>query len=243
MAAAADPVCRDVEILTVRETTSLLLPDGSDGEARRAASIRERLTLQPLPGLADTVLCDLKLYRAGPSSGLSNLVGSAAPYWAHAWAGGLALARYMVDRPDVVAGRHVLDLGTGGGLVAIAAALMGAASVTGIDIDAWAVSAARLNAEANGVVANFLQGDVAEVVLAGVDMILVGDLFYDSDLARTVSIVLASAVARGIPVLVGDPGRKPLPRVHLLDVVEYPVADFGDPPGTASATGRVYRWV
>ncbi|MCM2472040.1 methyltransferase [Rhizobium sp. CG5] len=205
--------------------------------------IRDRLTLQPPPGLAGTGLCDLKLYRAGPSSGLSKLVGSVAPYWAHPWAGGLALARYMAERPDAVAGRHVLDLGTGGGLVAIAAALMGAASVTGIDIDAWAISAARLNADANGVGARFLQGDVADVALAGVDMILVGDLFYDKDLADTVSVVLASAVSRGIPVLVGDPGRKPLPRVHLLDVVEYPVADVGDPPGTASATGRVSRWV
>lgn len=205
--------------------------------------IRDRLTLQVPSGLAGTSLCDLKLYRAGPSSGLSNLVGSAAPYWAHPWAGGLALVRYIAERPEAVVGRHVLDLGTGGGLVAIAAALTGAASVTGIDIDAWAISAARLNADANGVEAQFLQGDVADVALAGVEMILVGDLFYDKALAGRVSIVLASAVARGIPVLVGDPGRKPLPRARLLDVVEYPVADFGDPPGTASATGRVYRWV
>lgn len=227
----------------MHEATCLLVADGPDGEARRSALIRDRLTLQSPPGLAGTGLCNLQLYRAGPSSRLSTLVGSVAPYWAHPWAGGLALARHVAERPEAVSGCHVLDLGTGGGLVAIAAALMGAASVTGIDIDPWAVSAARLNAEANGVVADFRQGDVAEVALAGVDMILVGDLFYDLDLARKVSAVLASAVALGILVLVGDPGRKPLPRARLLDVVEYPVADFGDPPGTASATGGVYRWV
>src|SRR5690349_7151761 len=119
--------------------------------------IRANLRLEPAPGLPEILL-----YRAHAQSGLSRIAGGAPPYWAHTWAGGTALARHILDHPDTVQGRNVLDLGTGAGLVAIAAARAGAASVTAADIDPNAIAATKLNAEANGVSIATLEADLLD---------------------------------------------------------------------------------
>ncbi|WP_433089731.1 class I SAM-dependent methyltransferase [Dactylosporangium sp. CA-052675] len=144
------------------------------------------------------------------------------PFWAFAWAGGQALARYVLDHPDLLAGRGVLDLAAGSGLVAIAAMKAGAASVTAVEIDELAVAAIGINAEANGVAVTPLLADVlgrdpdAEVVLAG-------DVFYSREMTRRMLDYLRRAARGGATVLVGDPGRAYLPREHLTLLAEYDV--------------------
>ncbi|WP_370017395.1 methyltransferase [Planotetraspora sp. GP83] len=125
------------------------------------------------------------------------------PFWAYAWAGGQALARHVLDHPELVRGRTVLDLATGSGLVAIAAALAGAARVTANDIDPHALAATALNARANGVTVTLVEGDLLGRT-ATEDVVLAGDVFYEKPLARRVMPFLERA--RGV-VLVGDPER------------------------------------
>ena len=154
------------------------------------------------------------------------------PFWAFAWVGGQALARHVLDHPDLVRGRHVLDLAAGSGIVAIAAALAGAASVTASDTDTRALAAVGANARTNGVEV-VVVGDV----LAGddpldVDVILAGDVFYEQPMARRVEEFLDAAVAAGVEVLVGDPGREYLPRRRCTALGRYEV------PGTADLEGR-----
>lgn len=146
-----------------------------------------------------------------------------APFWASAWSGGQALARYVLDNPAVVAGKKVLDLASGSGMVAIAAALAGARSVTANDIDPYAVAAIEANAKVNSVeitvsCATMLDED------ADVDLVLVGDVFYSKSIAETALPALERASARGARILVGDPGRADLPLGRLEIVATYPVA-------------------
>jgi len=140
------------------------------------------------------------------------------PYWAFAWAGGLALARHVIDHPALVAGRRVLDFASGSGLIAIAAAKCRAAHVLAADIDPLAVVALSLNAEANGVtVAATAEDFLADGVFdpAGVDVVLVGDAFYDPTFAPRALAFLARCRAAGCEVLLGDPGRADLPAARL----------------------------
>jgi predicted nicotinamide N-methyase len=197
------------------------------------ALIVANLHLEPAPGLPE-----IRLYHAHPGSGLGRLAGgNSAPYWAHLWAGGAVLARYVLDNPDSVRGRRVLDLGTGSGVVAIAAMRAGAASALAADIDPFAIAAAGLNAERNGVVIELIAGDLLEGPAPDCDLILVGDVFYDPEVARRVT----AAIDRwGIETLVGDMGRKPLPRDRLQPLATYDVADFGQ-SGLIPAT--VYRFL
>lgn len=194
------------------------------------AFIQERLPLEPVPGVPE-----IRLHRAGPSSGLMRLAdadpGFGSPYWARPWGGGLALARHVLDYPEIVASKRVLDLGSGSGLVAIAAALAGAGEVRAVDVDPYAVTAARLNAAANGVAIAVEQADLLGGDSPDVELMLVGDLFYDPDLATRAEAFLRRCVAAGIAVLIGDPFRAPLPTERLAVVAEYPVADFGDAAG------------
>ncbi len=143
---------------------------------------------------------------------------AAPPFWAFPWAGGQALARHVLDRPEVVAGRTVLDLAAGSGLVAIAAARASARTVTASEIDPYAGAAVALNAELNGVAVRVeLDGDTdAEVVLAG-------DVFYSREMAERVLAFLDRAAARDSLVLVGDPGRAYLPRHRLAEVGRHSV--------------------
>ena len=149
-------------------------------------------------------------------------IGLPPPFWAFAWAGGQALARFLLDRPAVVAGRTVLDVASGSGLVAIAAARCGAASVVAADIDAFAVAAIALNAALNGVKVEPRFGD-----LVGTDegwaVVLAGDIFYDRDIAARMAEWLFRLQDRGATVLVGDPGRSYLPTERLDELACYEV--------------------
>ncbi|MCO5990539.1 50S ribosomal protein L11 methyltransferase [Actinoallomurus spadix] len=153
------------------------------------------------------------------------------PFWAFAWAGGQALARHVLDHPETVAGRRVLDLASGSGLVAISAALAGARSVTACDIDPLAVTAIGLNAALNGVRVDVLSEDVLGRDLDGVDLILAGDVCYDADLAGAMMAFLRAQRRRGREVLLGDPLRPYLPD-GLTAVARYEVG------GTANLEER-----
>jgi predicted nicotinamide N-methyase len=155
------------------------------------------------------------------------------PFWAFAWAGGQALARYLLDHPEAVTGRHVIDVASGSGLVAIAAVMAGAAAVTAYDIDALAVAAITVNAGANGVTvpavcADILSGPPPD----GTDLVLVADAFYERDLAAQVLRFAERGHARGAAVLAGDFGRAYLPRARLAPLASY------DVPGLAALEDR-----
>lgn len=150
--------------------------------------------------------------------------GLPPPFWAFAWAGGQALARHVLDNPALVRGKTVLDLASGSGLVGIAAMKAGALSVTVADIDAFACAAAALNAEQNGVTLTTCQDDL----MMGAhhrrwDVILAGDIFYERDTAQRAFDFLSGHAARGITVLIGDPGRSYLPRDKLRRITDYSV--------------------
>lgn len=195
------------------------------------AFIRANLPLTPAPGAPEVLL-----HLAGPRSGLMRLAAAdpdfGSPYWARCWGGGLALARHVLDHPGAVAGKRVLDLGAGAGLVAIAAMKAGAARVLAVDVDPYAVVATRLNAEANAVIVETRTADLTDgAPPSDVDLVLVGDLFYDADLAGAVLPFLERCASAGVAVLIGDPWRAHLPADRLRMLAEYPVADFGDPGG------------
>lgn len=150
-------------------------------------------------------------------------IGLPPPFWAFAWAGGQALARYVLDHPALVKGKSVLDLATGSGLVAIAAKKAGAESVLAADIDRFACAAARLNAQVNDVAIEISDEDLLQEAPASFDVVLVGDLFYEKALAERVHNWLVEARARGASILIGDPGRSYLPKPALTHVIDYNV--------------------
>ncbi|HCK85109.1 MAG TPA: nicotinamide N-methylase [Hyphomonadaceae bacterium] len=179
--------------------------------------------------LAPTHVPELRLHLADDAVSLWELTEAQLgeldlppPFWAFAWAGGQALARYVLDNPAIVAGKRVLDVASGSGLVAIAAMKAGAASALAADIDAFAAHAAALNAALNGV---RIETSSADPVGAPVEAeaILVGDLFYDRDLAPRVLEWLIGCQAQGKIVLIGDPGRTYLPRDKLEQIAAYDI--------------------
>ncbi|GLY04649.1 nicotinamide N-methylase [Actinoplanes sp. NBRC 101535] len=143
------------------------------------------------------------------------------PFWAFAWAGGQALARHVLDDPDLVAGRSVLDLATGSGLVAVAAALAGARPVTANDIDPLSLAAAQANAQINGVRVEAVEEDLLDTD-EQFGVVLAGDVFYSREMAGRVLPFLRRAAGRGSLVLVGDPGRAYLPE-GLIERAVYDV--------------------
>ncbi len=145
------------------------------------------------------------------------------PWWAFAWAGGQALARYVLDSPAVAAGRTVLDLGAGSGLGAIAAAKAGAASALAADTDPYALVAIALNGKVNGVVVETTGADLLASRPGRFDAILVGDLFYERLLAERALAFIETARAQGAEVLVGDPRRSYFPKERFRRVAEYSV--------------------
>jgi predicted nicotinamide N-methyase len=149
-------------------------------------------------------------------------IGLPPPFWAFAWAGGQALARYILDNPAIVAGKTVLDFAAGSGLVAIAAAKSGARAVTACEIDAFAIAAIELNAAANGQVLSAHLGDIVDEDW-GWDVVLAADICYQKDIAERVAAWLATLEARGAKVLIGDPGRSYLPREQLVKIRDYEV--------------------
>jgi predicted nicotinamide N-methyase len=149
-------------------------------------------------------------------------IGLPPPFWAFAWAGGQALARYVLDHADLVRGKRVLDFASGSGLIAIAAAQAGAAQATGSDIDAFAIAAIEANAALNGVaVAPRLENLIGAD--EGWEVVLAGDIAYEKELAGAAMDWLASLAGRGATVLVGDPRRSYLPLDRLACVIEYSV--------------------
>ena len=147
-------------------------------------------------------------------------IGVPPPYWAFAWAGGQALARYVLDNPGLVAGKRVLDFGSGSGLVALAAARAGAAHVLAADIDKFAVAAIAANADANNLAVAVTSDDIigsAETY----DVILVGDMCYERPLAERLMDWLKTSQA---DILLGDPGRTYFPKEGLARLASYPVA-------------------
>jgi predicted nicotinamide N-methyase len=200
--------------------------------------IRENLRLQPAPSVPDILL-----HTAHSGSGLWRLLGrdnAVPPYWAYPWAGGAVLARHILDRPEVVAGRSVVDLGTGSGLVGIAAMKSGARHVVAVDVDPVAIVAAELNAEANGVALEVRCEDMLGRQPPAADILLVGDLFYEASLATRVLAFVERCRAASVDILVGDPRRKDLPTDRLVPVAEYAVADFGDAPNARQRMSGVF---
>jgi predicted nicotinamide N-methyase len=189
-----------------------------------------------------TAIPEIRLHQAQPTSGLSRLRSENTPYWAYVWAGGAALARYILDRPQTVAGKRVLDLGTGSGLGAIAAALAGAREVVGADADPSALAALSVNAAANDVEIAGLLADVATADPIPADVIVVGDLFYEKDLAEQTTRYLDRCAAPGIEILIGDPWRAPLPVSRLRRLADYDVPDFGDNKGGALTRSAVFSF-
>ncbi|MFF2323426.1 class I SAM-dependent methyltransferase [Agrobacterium sp. NPDC058088] len=149
-------------------------------------------------------------------------IGLPPPFWAFAWAGGQGLARYVLDHPESVRGKHVLDFASGSGLVAIAAATAGASEVLAADIDPWTETAIRLNAALNDVEIGFTGFDlVGEPVEA--DVLLAGDVFYDRAFADLLVPWFLALTEKGVSVLVGDPGRAYLPKERLRAEATYQV--------------------
>ena len=204
------------------------------------AFIIENLRLEPVPGLPE-----IRLYTAHPGSGLGRLGASgrddSPPYWAYNWAGGILLAKHVLNHPNIVRGRRVLDLGAGSGIVGIAARKCGASAVIAAEIDANAIAALSLNAEANDVAIEALNADILSGAPApDVDVILAGDVFYNAELASRVLPFLTSRRQAGVDVLIGDPRRSSLPLTALRLVAEYAVPDFGVGSGGNAAIGGVF---
>ncbi|HEX4896810.1 MAG TPA: 50S ribosomal protein L11 methyltransferase [Candidatus Limnocylindrales bacterium] len=207
------------------------------------AFVLRHTRLRPVPGLEA-----IRLHLADEVLPLWHAVqvetgdpDAALPYWAFAWAGGLAIGRYLLERPEAVAGRRVFDLATGSGLCAIAAMRAGARVATGVDIDAFAAAAIGLNARANGARVTVLRRDVLDEEPPDTDVILAGDCWYDARLAERVLPWLRRAQGHGIDVLVGDPGRRYLPADELVELARYDVRTTTELEDMDRKVGRVYR--
>jgi len=222
--------------------------------------IRANMRIAPVPSLPE-----IRLYTPHPASGLRRLTDPQQssdadddtieaddhtdgdgpepqpPYWAYVWAGGAVLARHILDHPQTVAGRRVLDLGAGSGLVGIAAAKAGANAVIAAEIDRNGVAALTLNAAANGVVVAVIGADITKGSPPAVDLVLAGDVFYGQEVADRVTPFLDRCLGAGIEVLVGDPGRAYLPRSRLHLLAEYKVPDFGQAKDSALTPSGVFR--
>jgi len=193
----------------------------------RAHTRPGRPSLVPEVGLhlADDVVALWEALEAGDVD-----PGSDPPFWAAAWPGGQALARYVLDHPEVVAGRTVLDLGAGSGLVAVAALQAGAVRVVASDVDPYGRAAIAVNAELNGVGPVEVTGDLLDGEPdASIDVVLAGDVCYDREMTARVLPYLGKAWLGGAAVYLGDPGRPYVPREGLVEVATFDVPDTEGP--------------
>jgi predicted nicotinamide N-methyase len=172
-----------------------------------------------------------------------TLAGNALPppFWAFAWAGGQALARYLLDNPEVVRGREVLDIGSGSGIVAIAAAKAGASRVVAAEIDHFAAAAIALNAPLNGAVITVETRDLLDRAAAGWGVALAGDICYEEPMSSRAMALLRRIAARGRPALLGDPGRAYLPKDGLAELARYTVPTSRELEARESSEGVVWR--
>jgi predicted nicotinamide N-methyase len=191
-------------------------------DTSKAAFIRAHTRLLAVPHTPE-----IHLYLADEATALWEKteeelgeMGLPPPFWAFAWAGGQALARYILDHPEITRGKRVLDFASGSGLVAIAAARAGAASVEASEVDEFALAAIELNAGANRVGVMPRAGDMVGED-DDWDLVLAGDVSYERDMAERVTNWLARLAARGARVLIGDPGRTYLARDRLDPIAEY----------------------
>jgi predicted nicotinamide N-methyase len=209
----------------------------------RAAFIRAHTRLLPVPHAPE-----ISLFLADEATELwlkteeeLGELGLPPPFWAFAWAGGQALARYVLDRPGLVAAGQVLDFAAGSGLVAIAAAKAGAGIVEASDIDPFAAEAMRLNAAANGVPIEVRLGDLVGRD-EGWETVLVGDVWYERETAERVTEWLARLHGRGALVLIGDPGRSYLPKDRLEALATYEVPVTRDLEDAEIKRSSVWRF-
>ncbi len=170
-----------------------------------------------------------------------STIGLPPPYWAFAWVGGQAVARYILDHPEIVRGRRVLDFAAGGGLIGLAAARAGAVEVTAVEIDSFALAAIRLNAAANGLSVTVSGEAVVGRPASAVDVILAGDVCYERPMAEAVIVWLRSEAARGVVVIIGDPGRSYLPRTGLTALARYSIAISADIEDSAVKATTIWR--
>ena len=209
------------------EESKLMHSEARDAEMTSRAQddfIRRATRLLPVPAVPN-----IRIYTADEATELwqqtedeLGRTGLPPPFWAFPWAGGQALARYLSEQPEVVRGRTVLDVASGSGLVAIAAARAGAIKVWANDIDDFAQAAARLNAAENRVSIALLPGDRVGSD-EGWDVVLAGDVSYERDMAERLLGWFEALRERGAVVLIGDPGRSYLPRHRLVEVAAYDV--------------------
>ena len=195
------------------------------GVADHTAFILENTRLQRPPHTPE-----LQLYLADEITPIWRMteeeldrLGLPPPFWAFAWAGGQALARYVLDHPDEVAGQPVIDFATGSGLVAIAAMKAGAARVLGADIDIFCRAAVALNAGANDVAVAFTERNLLHTPPPTTGAITAGDICYEKPMAEQVLAWLRAAHDAGARVLIGDPGRTYFPKQGLVQLAEYQV--------------------
>ena len=219
----------------------------SPAERRAFVTAHTRLQSPPL-------LPELRLWLADEVTPLWQLtearMGQVAlppPFWAFAWPGGQALARYLLDHPEEVRGRRVLDLATGSGLVAVAAMKAGAAEALGADVEPFCAAAVALNAEANGVTVDFTAEDLLARDPPVFDVVVCGDVSYEKPMAQRMRAWLASAGAGGARVLMGDPDRTYFDHQGLTPLARYEAPtsrELEDQRRSGRASGRsaARRW-
>lgn len=175
------------------------------------------------------------------SHGLAKVRTMDPPYWAYAWAGGQALARFLLDEPKRVRSKSVLDVASGGAIEAVAAMKAGAARVVCVDLDPMAEHVARMNAKANGVALEAETRDATALDPEGFDVVLAGDVFYEASMVAGLFPWLRERARAGALVLAADPGRKYAPRAHAETLARYLVKTDMTIEARLSKETRVYR--
>jgi predicted nicotinamide N-methyase len=191
---------------------------------------------------------EIHLYLSGDPVALWERLGGATapqerfPFWSVAWAGGQAIARYLLDHPGEIVDRRVLDFGSGSGMCAIAAAKAGARAPIAADIDPISREAIRANGELSGVTVAVCEADVTRGQPPEVDVILAGDVCYERDMSAALLPWLRRMHREGIRVLVGDPGREYFPCAEFTYIAQYDVSTSLDIEGVERKHTGVYAF-
>lgn len=227
------------------------MPTQADDLARKRAFIIANTRLGPVEGLWLSHLDlpqTLQMWQADEITPIWSATeedlqrqGLEPPFWAFPWAGGQAVARLILERPELVAGKRVLDIACGSAMVGIAAAAAGASAVLVNDIDPICQAAAELNADANSVTLQWIGGNLLEAEPPDVDVILAGDIFYEMTMAQRFLSWLNAAGARGMTAYAGDPGRAYAPRSEAGLMAEYDIATTLELESTRQRRARVWQ--
>jgi predicted nicotinamide N-methyase len=206
--------------------------------------IRERTAPAPVP-----LVPELSLWQATELTPLWHATAADlhgwddSPFWAFPWAGGQALARHLLDHPELVAGRRVVDFASGSGLCAIAALRAGAAEAVAVDVDPFCRAAVALNAELNGVAVPFRAEDPLSAPLPECDVVLAGDVFYERALAADATAWFRALAARGTLVFAGDAGRAYAPSSGFVQVAVHDVPTTVEIEDAPIRRARVLRFL